>query len=105
MRELPAPASRILMLRCSSADDDPQVAAIKKEAVAAIGAGDYARAEGLLRRAFDAARLRCIRTAPGWFDSAITVRRRRAALAMTVATNSVPVFWLVIIRCMSATHT
>ena len=29
-------------------------AAIKKEAVAAIGAGDYARAEGLLRRAFDA---------------------------------------------------
>ena len=89
----------------SSADDDPQVAAIKKEAVAAIGAGDYVRAEGLLRRAFDAARLRCIRTAPGWFDSAITVRRRRAALAMTVATNSVPVFWLVIIRCMSATHT
>src|SRR5262249_56111744 len=34
--------------------DDPQVAVIKQQAVAAIGAGDYARAESLLRRAFDA---------------------------------------------------
>jgi hypothetical protein len=47
------------MSRCSSKrkarpDDDPQVAAIKKDVVTAIGVGDYARAEDLLRRAFDA---------------------------------------------------
>ena len=37
-----------------SADDDPQVASIKKTALAAIGAGDYARAQALLEQAFDA---------------------------------------------------
>jgi tetratricopeptide (TPR) repeat protein len=34
--------------------EDPQVASIKKEAVAAIGAGDYARAQSLLEQAYDA---------------------------------------------------
>src|SRR5258708_7743902 len=50
-------AARHLTLRKqaeASPDDDPQVAAIKKEAVAALGAGDYVRAGDLLRRAYDA---------------------------------------------------
>ena len=34
--------------------EDPQVASLKKEAVAAIGAGDYARAQALLEQASDA---------------------------------------------------
>ena len=54
LREVAGRHVTILKQAEASADDDPQVAAIKKEAVAAIGAGDYARAEGLLRRAFDA---------------------------------------------------
>ena len=33
---------------------DPQLDALKKSAVAAIGAGDYARAQALLEQAFDA---------------------------------------------------
>src|SRR5215470_18892487 len=33
---------------------DPQIAEVKKQAVAAIAAGDYGLAEGLLRDAFDA---------------------------------------------------
>src|SRR5215831_19787834 len=54
LREVAARHLTLLKQAEASADDDPQVAPIKKEAVAAIGAGDYARAEGLLRRAFDA---------------------------------------------------
>src|SRR5262245_47071803 len=54
LREVAARHVTLLKQAEASADDDPQVATIKKEAVAAIGAGDYARAEGLLRRAFDA---------------------------------------------------
>jgi hypothetical protein len=54
LREVAARHLTLLKQAEGSPDDDPQVAAIKKEAVAAIGAGDYARAEGLLRRAFDA---------------------------------------------------
>jgi tetratricopeptide (TPR) repeat protein len=54
LREVAGRHVTLLKQAEASADDDPQVAAIKKEAVAAIGAGDYARAEGLLRRAFDA---------------------------------------------------
>ena len=51
--------SRRGISRCSSRrelrpDDDPQVAAIKQRAAATIGAGDYTRAEALLRSAFDA---------------------------------------------------
>jgi tetratricopeptide (TPR) repeat protein len=38
----------------ASPDDDPQVAEIKKEAVVALGVGDYVRAEDLLQRAYDA---------------------------------------------------
>ena len=34
--------------------EDPQVASIKKEAVAAVGAGDYALAQSLLEKAYDA---------------------------------------------------
>jgi tetratricopeptide (TPR) repeat protein len=54
LREIAARHLTLLKQAEGSADDDPQVAAIKKEAVAAIGAGDYARADALLRRAFDA---------------------------------------------------
>src|SRR5215831_6205393 len=54
LREVAARHLTLLRQTEGSADDDPQVAAIKKEAVAAIGTGDYARAESLLRRAFDA---------------------------------------------------
>src|SRR5262245_45313366 len=49
LREVAARHLTLLQQTKASADDDPQIAAIKKEAVAAIGAGDYARAEGLLR--------------------------------------------------------
>src|SRR5262249_675999 len=54
LREIAARHLTLLNQAEASADDDPQVAAIKQQAVAAIGAGDYARAESLLRRAFDA---------------------------------------------------
>src|SRR5262249_24616018 len=54
LREVAARHVTLLKQAEASADDDPQVAAIKKEAVAAIGAGDYARAGDLLQRAFDA---------------------------------------------------
>ena len=54
LREVAARHLTLLKQAEASADDDPQVAAIKQQAVAAIGAGDYARAESLLRRAFDA---------------------------------------------------
>jgi hypothetical protein len=54
LREVAARHLTLLQQAEASADDDSQVAAIKKEASAAIGAGDYARAEPLLRGAFDA---------------------------------------------------
>jgi hypothetical protein len=54
LREVAARHLALLKQAEPSTDDDPQVAAIKKQAVAAIGAGDYGRAEGLLQRAFDA---------------------------------------------------
>src|SRR5262249_17481517 len=54
LREVAARHLTLLKQAEASAADDPQVAAIKKEAVAAIGAGDYARAGDLLQRAFDA---------------------------------------------------
>src|SRR5262249_55952083 len=53
LREVAARHLTLLKQAEASADDDPQVAAIKKEAVAAIIAGDYAHAEELLRRASD----------------------------------------------------
>jgi hypothetical protein len=68
LREVAARHLTLLKQAEGSADDDPQVAAIKTEAVAAIGAGDYARAEGLLRHAFDA-------------DVAIARRAQDAAVA------------------------
>jgi hypothetical protein len=54
LREVAARHLTLLKQAEPAADDDPQVAGIKKQAVAAIGAGDYGRAEGLLQRAFDA---------------------------------------------------
>ena len=54
LREVATRHLTLLKQAEASTDDDPQVAAIKKEAVAAIGAGDYGRAEGLLQRAFNA---------------------------------------------------
>ena len=54
LREVAARHLTLLRQAEASTDDDPQIAAIKKEAAAAIGAGDYTRAETLLRGAFDA---------------------------------------------------
>jgi tetratricopeptide (TPR) repeat protein len=54
LREVAARHLTLLKQTEASADDDPQVAAIKREAIAAIGAGDYERAEDLLQRADDA---------------------------------------------------
>jgi tetratricopeptide (TPR) repeat protein len=54
LREIAGRHLALLKQAEPSADDDPQVAAIKNQAVAAIGAGDYGRAGGLLQRAFDA---------------------------------------------------
>jgi hypothetical protein len=54
LREIAARHLTLLKQAEASPDDDTQIAAIKKQAVAAIGAGDYGRAEGLLQRAFDA---------------------------------------------------
>jgi tetratricopeptide (TPR) repeat protein len=54
LREVAARHLTLLKQAEGSSDSDPQVGVIKKEAVAAIGAGNYTRAEALLRRAFDA---------------------------------------------------
>jgi hypothetical protein len=51
LREVAARHLTLLKQAEALADDDPQVAAIKKQAIAAIGAGDYDRADGLLQRA------------------------------------------------------
>jgi tetratricopeptide (TPR) repeat protein len=53
LREVAARHLTLLKQAEPSGDDDPQVAAIKKEAVAAIAVGNYARGEELLQRAFD----------------------------------------------------
>src|SRR5262249_40792135 len=54
LREIAGRHLTLLKQAEASAEDDPKVAATKKEAVAAITAGDYARAEALLREAVDA---------------------------------------------------
>jgi tetratricopeptide (TPR) repeat protein len=54
LREIAARHLTLLKQAEASPEDDPQIAAVKKQAVAAIGLGDYGRAEGLLQRAFDA---------------------------------------------------
>jgi hypothetical protein len=54
LREVAARHLTLLKRAEASPDDDPQTAALKKDAVGAIGAGDYDRAEELLERAFDA---------------------------------------------------
>jgi tetratricopeptide (TPR) repeat protein len=53
LREIAARHLTLLKQTEPSGDDDPEVAAIKKEAVAAIAVGNYVRAEELLQRAFD----------------------------------------------------
>jgi hypothetical protein len=53
LREIAGRHLTLLKQAEPSADDDPQVAAIKTQAVAAIAIGNYARAEELLQRAFD----------------------------------------------------
>jgi tetratricopeptide (TPR) repeat protein len=53
LREVAARHLALLKQAQASSDDDAQVAAIKQEAVAAIAAGDYDRAEDLLKRAYD----------------------------------------------------
>jgi tetratricopeptide (TPR) repeat protein len=53
LREVAARHLTLLKQAEPTGDDDPQVAAIKKEAVAAIADGNYAGAEELLLRAFD----------------------------------------------------
>jgi hypothetical protein len=54
LREIAARHLTLLKQAEASPDDDPEVAAIKKQAVMAIGAGDYRRAEKLLQHAVDA---------------------------------------------------
>jgi tetratricopeptide (TPR) repeat protein len=54
LREVAARHLTLLKQAEPSADDDPQVTAIKNEVVVAIGAGDYGRAEALLQRAYHA---------------------------------------------------
>ncbi|HUI96131.1 MAG TPA: tetratricopeptide repeat protein [Xanthobacteraceae bacterium] len=54
LREIAAQHLTLLKQTAAQAGDDPQVAALKKDAVAAIGAGDYTRAETQLQQVFDA---------------------------------------------------
>ena len=54
LREIAARHLTLLKQTETQGGDDPQVAALKKEAAGAIGAGDYARAQTLLQQAFDA---------------------------------------------------
>jgi tetratricopeptide (TPR) repeat protein len=54
LREIAAQHLTLLKQTEAQADDDPQVAALKKDAAAAIDAGDYARAQTLLQQALDA---------------------------------------------------
>jgi hypothetical protein len=54
LREVAARHLTLLKQAEASTEDDPQTAVIKKQAVAAIGAGDYGRAQDLLQTAFDA---------------------------------------------------
>lgn len=50
LREIAGRHVTLLLQAETSTNDDPQIAAIKTQAVAAIGAGDYDRAEELLQR-------------------------------------------------------
>lgn len=54
LREIAAHHLTLLKQVETLSGEDPQVASIKKEAVAAIGAGDYAGAQSLLEQAYDA---------------------------------------------------
>ena len=54
LREIAAQHLTLLKQAEPVPGEDPQVEALKKAAVAAIGAGDYARAQALLEQAFDA---------------------------------------------------
>src|SRR5262249_13319236 len=54
LREIAAQHLTLLMQTEAQMGDDPQVAALKKEAAGAIGGGDYTRAQTLLQQAFDA---------------------------------------------------
>jgi len=54
LREVAARHLTLLRQAAASLGDDPQVVAIKQQAVPAIAAGDYDRAGDLLQRAFDA---------------------------------------------------
>jgi tetratricopeptide (TPR) repeat protein len=54
LREIAAQHLMLLKQTEARAGDDPRVAALKTAAVAAIGTGDYARAQTLLEQAFDA---------------------------------------------------
>jgi tetratricopeptide (TPR) repeat protein len=54
LREVAASHLTLLKQTEAQAGDDPQVAALKKQAVAAIDKGDYAQGQVLLQQAFDA---------------------------------------------------
>jgi tetratricopeptide (TPR) repeat protein len=54
LRQIAAQHVTLLRQAQSSTDDDPRVAAIKRDAVTAVKAGDYPRAKELLQRAFNA---------------------------------------------------
>ena len=54
LREIAAHHLTLVRQVKSLSGEDPQVASIKKEAAAAVGVGDYGRAEALLQQAYDA---------------------------------------------------
>ena len=54
LRDIAAQHLTLVKQSAAQPGDDPQVAAMKTDAVAAIDAGDYARAQILLQQAFDA---------------------------------------------------
>ena len=86
LRDIAARHLTLLKQTEASSDDDPQIAAIKKQAVAAISTGDYGRAEGLLRDAFDAdlaAARRAQEAANKRFLTAAKTKADLAALKLT----------------------
>ena len=85
LREIAARHLTLLKQVETLSGEDPQVDALKKEAVAAIGAGDYARAQALLEQAFDAD-LRSLR-ARRWMPPIGGMSPRRRPRRIWVSSN------------------
>jgi hypothetical protein len=87
LREVAARHLTLLNQAEPSADDDPQVASIKKQAVAAIGAGDYERVEDLLGRADPADLAAARRTQDAANKRYLTAAKTRADIAQLKLTQ------------------